>query len=85
MNYEDLTEQQRQNIGEFLKVIMTCDEEQLDAMDHQIPMTPALFERCLDTLISIQAVRQIDSLLKEFPDFAIQCGSEFELPEEDLS
>ncbi len=60
MNYEDLTERQKRNLEEFMKVTMVCDEEQLAAIDHLIPMTQELFERCLDTLIKINAARQIE-------------------------
>lgn len=74
MNYEDLTEQQLRNLEEFMKVTMICDEEQLDAIDHQIPMTLELFKRCLDSLIKIHAVRQIKCLMQEFPDFARECS-----------
>lgn len=74
MNFDDLTERQKKNLEEFMKVTMACDEEQLAAIDHLIPMTQELFERCLDTLIQINAVRQIDSLLEEFPEMAKKCG-----------
>lgn len=73
MNYDELTETQQENLEEFLKVTVICDEEQLAAMDHQIPMTRELFERCLDSLISIHAVQQIERLLEEFPEWADPC------------
>lgn len=78
MNYDNLTEKQKSNMKEFLNVTLACDEEQLAAMDHQIPMTQELFERCLDTLIGIHAVRQIETLLQDFPDLAEECGSDFD-------
>lgn len=74
MNFENLTEQQLRNLEEFMKVTMACDEEQLNAIDHQIPMTQELFQRCLDSLVRIHAVRQIDCLLQEYPDFTRKCG-----------
>lgn len=76
MNYEDLTDRQKRNLEEFMKVTMACDEEQLAAIDHLIPMTQELFERCLDTLIQINAVRQIECLMDEFPEMAKECGRE---------
>lgn len=66
----------QKNLEEFVNVTMVCDEEQLAAMDHQIPMTQELFERCLESLIAIHAVQQIDRLLEEFPEQAIECGKE---------
>lgn len=78
MNYEDLTERQAKNLKEFLEVTLTCDEEQLAAMDHQIPMTRELFERCLDNLIQIHAVHQIENLLQDFPELAKECGKDFD-------
>lgn len=84
MNYEHLTERQKKNLEEFLRVTMACDKEQLDAIDHQIPMTQELFERCLDTLIEINAVRQIDYLMQEFPKLAKACGSNLKDPESDI-
>lgn len=78
MNDKDLTERQKKNLEEFLNVTLTCDEEQLAAIDHQIPMTQELFERCLDSLMKIKAYRQIDCLMQEFPDFAIACGDELD-------
>lgn len=84
MNYEDLTERQKKNLEEFLRVTKACDKEQLDAIDHLIPMTQELFDRCLDTLIAINAVRQIECLMQEFPDLANKCGSKLENPEKDI-
>lgn len=83
MNFKDLTDRQKRNLKEFIDVTMACDEEQLAAMDHQIPMTQKLFEQCLDTLIEIHAVRQIESLMQDFPEFAKECGRDLnkELPE----
>lgn len=78
MNDKNLTEKQKKNLKEFLEVTLTCDEEQLAAMDHQIPMTRELFEQCLDTLIQIHAVRQIENLLQEFPELAKECGKDFD-------
>lgn len=84
MNYEDLTEQQKKNLEEFLRVTKACDKEQLAAIDHQIPMTQELFERCLDTLIEINAVRQIECLMQEFPELAKECGRKLETSEIDI-
>ena len=84
MNYEDLTERQKKNLEEFLRVTKACDKEQLAAIDHLIPMTQELFERCLDTLIAINAFRQIECLMQEFPDLAKECGRKLENPEKDI-
>lgn len=65
----NLTEKQKKNMQEFLAVTLSFGEEELAAIDHQVPMTPELFERCMDACISVHAVNQLDRLMTEFPEF----------------
>lgn len=67
---EKLSEDQRKNIEEFLRMVLFMTDEQMLAMEGQIPMTQELFESCVESCLEMELERQFFKLLKEFPEFA---------------
>lgn len=59
-----LTERQCSSVEEFVLVSTEYDDEILDGIDHQIPMTYALYQRTIDVLQQLEVKRT----LKEFVD-----------------
>ena len=64
-------EMQKQNTGmfeEFMDVTMHLSEEELQAVHGIIPMTQELFNRCAAKCEEIGGVRQLEELIREFPE-----------------
>ena len=56
----DLTERQQNNVREFVLISMECDEEMLNGIDHQIPMTYELYSRTIAKLEELNARRTLE-------------------------
>lgn len=56
----DLTERQQNNVREFVLISMECDEEMLNGIDHQIPMTYELYARTIAKLEELNARRTLE-------------------------
>ena len=56
----DLSERQQNNVREFVLISMECDEEMLDGIDHQIPMTYELYSRTIAKLEELGARRTLE-------------------------
>lgn len=62
---------------ELLDVTMAYDEEQLAAVEHQIPMTQEIYEKCLNICIRLGAQHELWRLMREYPDFLKAAGEHF--------
>lgn len=67
---DSLMIRQQNNLTELCRVIMYCDDEILDGIDHQIPMTQQLYERTKCKLIQIKAYKHLNAFLEDFANFA---------------
>ena len=62
-------QKQKENaFGEFLDVTFQLSEEELQAIHGLIPMTQELFNRCAGKCEEIGGVRQLEELIREFPE-----------------
>ncbi len=66
---ENLTKAQLERVDEFVRTAFYLEEDELKALDEQIPMTQELFDRLSDRLFKIGAQNDFLRLLKEYPDF----------------
>lgn len=62
----DLAEWQQNNVREFVLVTMECDDEMIDGIDHQIPMTAALYSRTIAKLEELHAERTLQDFRNSF-------------------
>lgn len=66
---ENLKKEQLERIGEFVRVAVFLKENELQALDKQIPMTQELFDSLCDRLSEIGAHNDFFRLLNEYPEF----------------
>lgn len=62
---------------ELLDVTMAYSEEQLAAVERQIPMTQEIYEECLDICIRLSAQHELFRLMREYPEFLKAAGEHF--------
>ncbi|HJC46947.1 MAG TPA: hypothetical protein IAA04_02715 [Candidatus Lachnoclostridium pullistercoris] len=74
--FDDLTEQQKENMVEFAAVSAHCSEDVLNAIDGQVPMTYELFCRCMDELGEISAISSITKVMESYPDLTERYNKE---------
>lgn len=76
----DLTNEQMENLKSFLLETFAFTDEQIDAMDQQIPMTQEIFESLLQRCNELGSVadRTFYRLLIEYPDFTGVYGDKIE-------
>ena len=67
-NFDDLTEEQKENVVEFGMVTAHCSEEVLNAIDEQVPMTYELFRKCMDELGEISAISTLTRIMERYPE-----------------
>jgi dsDNA-specific endonuclease/ATPase MutS2 len=65
-------------MNEFLDITFRLKEDELLAIDKQIPMTQELFDYCCDRLSEIGAENQFFKLLAEYPDFMVARAKQIE-------
>ena len=73
-----LTNEQLARVDEFMKVAVLLKDDEIQAIDKQIPMTQDLFDRLCDRLSEIGAQNEFFRLLSEYPDFLMASGKEIE-------
>ena len=66
---KDLTDEQIQGLSDFVKAATFLQEDELKALDGQIPMTQELFDSLCDRLSEIGAHNDFFRLLNEYPEF----------------
>lgn len=64
--YDTFTEEQKKNLDEGLRVIMSMPEEQFQAVEGAIPMTGELFGGCMDTCLKIGAYETAFRLMNQY-------------------
>lgn len=74
----NLTRKEEECLKEYLLITKFCTSEQLDAMNHEIPMTRTLFSECLDICIALTAVHQLNRLALEYPEFWQACSRDID-------
>lgn len=74
--FDDLTEEQKENMVEFGMVSAHCTEEVLKAIEEQVPMTYELFRKCMDELGEISAISTLTDLMGRYPDLARRYNEE---------
>ena len=68
MEEADLTPRQKRSIEEFVRISVECDEEMLDGIDHQIPMTAKLYARTITKLEELGAERTLQDFRECFAE-----------------
>ncbi len=68
-SFEELTEEQKENLTEFAAVSVRCGREVLEAIEEQRPMTMELFRRCMDELGDLEAIGTLESVMRRWPEF----------------
>lgn len=59
---------------DILDLTVEYDEEQLAAVEHQIPMTAEIYRRCLVTCIQVRAEHELWRLMGEYPELLKEVG-----------
>lgn len=67
---KNFTDRQKKRLYELVSEILFLTEEESAAIDHQIPMTRELFEKCVDHCAAIDAQFTLNNLLNEYPEFS---------------
>lgn len=67
---KNFTDRQKKRLYELVSEILFLTEEESAAIDHQIPMTQELFEKCVDHCAAIDAQFTLNNLLNEYPEFS---------------
>lgn len=75
---KDKTITQSEGMKEFLKVTFYLNDEELKALDKQIPMTPELFDRCCDKLSEIGAEKELLQFMLDYPEFLLYSAQKIE-------
>lgn len=78
VGYDTLTEKQKKNLDEGLRVIMSMPEEQFQAVEGMIPMTSELFGDCMDTCLKIGADETAFRLMNQYRAQAAEWADELE-------
>lgn len=71
-NFENLTEEQKENLAEFAAVSVRCSREVLEGIEEQRPMTPGLFRRCMEELSDLEAIGTLGKVMRRWPEYARQ-------------
>ncbi len=68
MQQNEMHKQRDGMFEEFMDVTLQLSEEELQAIHGLIPMTQELFDRCAGKCEEIGGVRQLEELIREFPE-----------------
>lgn len=71
MKVSELPKEKQKSLIEFVDITFRLKEDELQALDKQIPMTQELFDRCCDRLSEIGADNHFFQLLLDYPDFMV--------------
>ena len=78
MRFNELSKDKQKEMTDFLNITFYLKEDELQALDKQIPMTKELFERCCDRLSEIGAEKRFFQLLLDYPDLMVKRADEIE-------
>lgn len=59
----------KERLEEFIRAAFLLDDEELEALDHQRPMTQNLFDSIIDKCMEEGIDNIFESLLREYPEF----------------
>ncbi len=68
MQQNEMQKQSEEIFREFMDVTLQLSEEELQAVHGIVPMTQELFNRCAGKCEEIGGVRQLEELIREFPE-----------------
>lgn len=81
--YKKLTKEQQARVRDFIKEAVFLRDEINAALEHQIPMTQALFKQCASELIQINSSTGFHRLFDEFPEQAEEFERMLDMKEDD--
>lgn len=74
MQQNEMQKQSTSIFEEFLDVTLQLSEEELQAVHGLIPMTQELFDRCAGKCEETGGVRQLEELIREYPElYRVYC------------
>ena len=76
---EEVMQRYPENVDKFFRILFSLTEEQLAAVDEEIPMTYEIFESCCDLYSKIGAEDELFELLIKYPEFAEKSAKKIEM------
>ena len=77
-NTDELSNNQLDRFEEFLKTTFLLDEDELKALDKQIPMTQEMFDHLCSRLTEIGTDRLAFELMLDYPDLLLKSADRIE-------